>query len=210
MLSFTHIPTQLKQDAFVDKDHTPQVITVREFTEASALVFNREFQMALQRQQPIILINVDSYGGSVYALLSMITTMRNSPVPVATYTQSKAMSSGAMLLGLGTKGYRYMAPRAKVMLHEVSSGAGGKVSELIVDTQEAQDLNNDIFRELSVHCGWNENYFFRKIHDKNHADWFLKSDEAKKIRLIDQIGSPQLVTRVWVETTIEMVNPVGF
>lgn len=210
MLAITDIPLQLRQDIFLDKEMAPQVITVRNFDENSTRDFNKEFQAAVQRRQPVILINIDSYGGAVYALQSMLTTIRNSPVPVATYTQSKAMSCGAMLLGFGTKGYRYAAPGAKIMLHEVSSATGGKVNEMIADTQECRDLNDEIFMELSRHCGWHEGYFHRMIHKKNHAEWYLRAPEAQKRKLIDVVGTPQLVTRVTVETVLEVVEKKGF
>ena len=205
MLAFTEIPAQLRQDVFLDKDRTPQVITVREFDEPSVQNFNREFQQALQRQQPVILINIDSYGGNVYSLLSMLSTIRNSPVPVATYTQSKAMSCGAFLLGMGTVGYRYASPLAVIMLHDVSSAIGGKVNDIVVDGQETQALNDTLFQGLSTNCGWNEHYFQRKVHDKSHSDWYIRPPEAKKVKLIDTIGTPHLITRVRVETTLELV-----
>ena len=210
MLNLTEIPPNLRQDIFLNKEFEPQVITVRDFSETAAQAFNKEFQQAVQRKQPVIPINIDSFGGQIYSLMSMLTTIRSSPVPVATYTQSKAMSCGAMLLGFGTKGYRYATPSAKIMIHEVSAAVGGKYNEMLADSQEARDLNDELLLELSRHCGWADNYFHRKIHDKNHADWYLRGAEALKRRLVDIVGTPQLVTRVYVETNLELVGNTGY
>lgn len=210
MLNITEIPPFIRQDFFVDKEYAPQVIVVRDFNENGVRDFQKDFQQAVQRRQSIIPIQIDSYGGQVYSLLAMLNIIRNSPVPVATFTQSKAMSCGAFLLGFGTKGYRYVAPGAKVMLHEVSSVAFGKVHELASDSQEAKDLNDDLFRQLSVHCGWNENYFHRLIHERNHADIYLTSKEVHKRKLADFVGTPQLVTKLSLEIKLELLEPKGF
>lgn len=209
MLNITNIPFPLKQDIFLDASHKPQVITVRDFNEVALEKFTKEFNDAVQRRQPIIPINIDSFGGQVYSLRPMINMIRNAPVPVATFTQSKAMSCGAFLLGFGTPGYRFVSPTAKVMIHEVSGGAGGKVNEIIADGNEAMELNNELFEALSLHCGWSKDYFHRLIHKKSHADWYLKADELKKRHIIDVIGTPQLTTTVTIETTVELVNNSG-
>ena len=203
MLNILDIQPPLRLDIYAHESMRPQVIQVREFNAVAAEKFCKEFQEAIQRRQPIIPIHIDTYGGEVYSLQSMIGVIQTSPVPVATFTQSKAMSCGSMLLAFGTKGYRYMSPRSILMVHEVSGGAGGKVHEVRVDSDETIRLNNEIFQEMGLHCGWHKDYFLAQIHTKSHADWYVKPEEAKKRKIVDHIGIPKLVTRVTAVTTLE-------
>ena len=102
--------------------------------------------------QPVIPVIIDSYGGQVYSLMSMISDIKHSKIPVATIVQGKAMSCGAILFSFGTEGYRYMDPDATLMIHDVSSMEIGKVEEIKASAEETERLNQkDIFddgREL--------------------------------------------------------------
>lgn len=204
MLNLFDVQAPLRQDVFPTDNQKPAVIHVRNFDEGSVATYCQQFQDAIQRRQPIIPINIDSFGGQIYALQPMISMIQNSPVPVATYTNSKAMSCGSFLLGFGTKGYRYMGPRATAMIHEVSCGGGGKVHEVKVSAEEGMRLNNELFEELALHCGWEKDHFLKEIHERKHADWLLKPEEAIYHKLVDHIAVPKMITRVRVETVIEI------
>ena len=102
-------------------DDLPVVIRVRKFDEPAAKAFSDEMARAQNSGQPIIPIIIDSYGGQVYSLMSMISDIKHSRIPVATIVQGKAMSCGAILFSFGAEGMRYMDPDATVMIHDVSS-----------------------------------------------------------------------------------------
>ena len=51
--------------------------------------------------QPVIPILIDSYGGSVYGCLNMISFMKKATLPLHTVVAGKAMSAGAILFGMG-------------------------------------------------------------------------------------------------------------
>ena len=82
----------------------PVVIMVTDFDEYSSQTFSLRMIEAIQSKEPIIPIVIDSYGGSVYALLHMIDAILVAPVPVATICIGKCMSAGALLLAAGTDG----------------------------------------------------------------------------------------------------------
>lgn len=186
-----------KKEDIVEK---PIVIRVNKFTEEDASDFQEEIDKAHSTGQNIIPIVVDSYGGSVYTLLNYIHIIQNSELPVATVCESKCMSAGSVLMSFGKEGYRFMAPYATMMIHEVSSWAAGKVSELKEDTKEADRLNTLIFELMAKNVGKAEDYFLKMIHEKNHADWYLTSEEVKSHGLIDHIRVPHFKTTVKVET----------
>ncbi len=184
-----------KVDDLLDQ---PVIIRLSRFNEEGAQKFAELISQAHDTGQDVIPVIVDSYGGQVYSLLNMISEIQNSKLPVATICEAKAMSAGAALAAFGTEGYRFMAPHATLMVHEVSSFAFGKIHDLKSDVAEIERLNNLLFTLMAKHLGKSENYFLDIIHEKGHADWFLTADEAKKHGLVNHIRVPEILTTVTV------------
>lgn len=183
--------------------YEPVIITVNEFTEESATEFSAAISLAHNTGQSIIPVIIDSYGGQAYSLLSMISSVRNSKIPIATIVRGKAMSCGALLASFGADGYRYMDADATMMIHDVASAAFGKVEELKSDAREAERLNKKLFAMMAKNCGKEDTYFLDLIHDKGHADWFLDADEALEHNIVQHIKVPNLKGTVSVEIDLE-------
>ena len=161
--------------------------------------FSNSFNRALDRNPSIIPIVIDSYGGEVYCLLEMISLIKSSPVPVATICNGKAMSCGALLFMFGTNGFRFMSEQATLMLHEVSSGSFGKVEEVKSNTNETDRLNKMLFEMAATHIGHPEKHFLDLLHKHNHSEIYLTATEAKKHKIVNHIGVPELRTEVKVK-----------
>ena len=73
--------------------NNPVTIRVNKFTEDSAAEFQRKMAMAHNTGQEIIPVIIDSYGGQVYSLMTMISAIKNSELPVATIVEGKAMTA---------------------------------------------------------------------------------------------------------------------
>lgn len=170
----------------------PKTVLVNKFTEESAKQFAEDFQVAEQSSQPIVPIIIDSFGGQVYALLSMIDTIKKSTKPVATIATGKAMSCGSILLSCGDNDLRFMAPHATVMIHDVSTMSWGKIEEVKADTKEGARLNEMVFKMMAKNCGQHETYFLDLIHEKSHADWYLDPEECLKHKLVNHIRIPEM------------------
>ena len=180
----------LKEPKFIDD--LPVVIRVRKFDEGSAKVFSDEMARAQNSGQPVIPIIIDSYGGQVYSLMSMISDIKHSKVKVATIAQGKAMSCGAVLFSFGEEGHRYMDPDATLMIHDVSSMGWGKVEEIKADAEEVERLNQKIYRMMATNCGHDEEYFLDIVHEKGHADWFLDAEECESHNMANHLHVPDL------------------
>jgi len=185
-----HFSPLLKEPKLIDD--LPVVIRVRKFDETAAKEFTGLMRKAQNTGQPVIPVIVDSYGGQVYSLMSMISDIKHSPLPVVTIAQGKAMSCGALLFSFGTEGYRYMDPDATLMIHDVSSMKWGKVEEIKAGAEETERLNKKVYQMMSKNCGHPKNYFLDIIHTKGHADWFLDAQEAKKHNLANHLRVPTL------------------
>lgn len=173
-------------------DDLPVVIRVRKFDESAASDFCSKMSKAQNTGQPIVPIVIDSYGGQVYSLMSMISDIKHSNIPVATIIQGKAMSCGAILFSFGTEGMRYMDPDSTLMIHDVSSMSWGKVEEIKASSEETSRLNQKVYQMMAENCGHHKDYFLDIIHEKGHADWFLEFDEAAKHNLANHGHIPTL------------------
>ena len=153
--------------------------------------------------QNLIPIVIDSYGGEVYSLMSMIAAIKDAEIPVATIVEGKAMSCGAVLLSFGEQGMRFADPEATIMIHDVSSMDWGKVEELKAGAKEADRLNGKIYTMMARNCGKADDYFLKIVDKKKHADWFLDAKEAKKHNLVNHLRVPKMTIDVGVKMEFE-------
>jgi len=174
----------------------PIIIRVNKFDEDSAKEFTSQMSMAQNTGQSVIPIVIDSYGGQVYSLMAMISAIKASRVPVATIIEGKAMSCGAILFSFGAEGKRYMDPDATLMIHDVSSGAWGKVEEIKADAKEVERLNKKVYEMMARNCGKPSDYFLKMVHERGHADWYLDANEAKGHNLANELRIPTLTCKI--------------
>ena len=174
----------------------PIIIRVNKFDEESAKEFTDLMSRAQNTGQSVIPVVIDSYGGQVYSLMSMISAIRASRVPVATIIEGKAMSCGALLFSFGAEGMRYMDPDATLMIHDVSTGAIGKIEEVKADAKEGERLNKKVYEMMARNCGKPADYFLKLVHDRGHADWYLEAQEAKNHNLANELRIPTLTCKV--------------
>lgn len=182
---------------------SPVIIRVNKFNEEAAKKFAQQMAQAHCTGQDVIPVIIDSYGGQVYSLMSMIAAINDAELPVATIVEGKAMSCGAVLLTFGDEGMRFADPHATVMIHDVSSGCFGKIEELKADVKEAERLDEKIYTMMARNCGKKDDYFKKKVFNKKHADWFMDADEAKKHGIVNHLRLPTLNIKVSVDIEME-------
>lgn len=187
----------------VELRKTPVIIRVNKFDEESAKNFALDMAQAHNTGQKVIPVVIDSYGGQVYSLMSMIAAIRDAELPVATIVEGKAMSCGAVLFSFGEDGLRFMDKEATVMIHDVSSMDWGKVEELKAGAAEADRLNQKIYTMMARNCGKKDDYFLKLVDKKKHADWFLDADECKKHGMANQLRLPTMYINVSVDIEVE-------
>lgn len=182
---------------------SPVIIRVNKFNEESAKKFAQSMAAAHNTGQKIIPVVIDSYGGEVYSLMSMIAAINDADLPVATIVEGKAMSCGAILFSFGEEGLRFIDRNATLMIHDVSSMEWGKVEELKASAKEADRLNDKVYTMMARNCGKKDDYFLKIVDKKKHADWFLDAEEAKKHNLANQIRLPTMTIDVDVNIEVE-------
>jgi len=197
----TRIDPKIKE---LELRQNPVIIRVNKFNEDTAAEFATQMSMAHNTGQSVIPIVIDSYGGQVYSLMSMISAIRSAELPVATIVEGKAMSCGAILFSCGNEGLRFVAPESTIMIHDVSSGAFGKNEEIQSNAKETKRLNKLVYEIMADNCRKKRDYFTKEVQNRGRADWYITPKKAKKMGLADHIGLPKLDISVSVEINLAL------
>lgn len=168
----------------------PKTIVVNSFNETAVNSFRNDFTDALKTGQEIIPVVIDSYGGMVDSLLSMVDIVKKSPVPVATIVSGKAMSCGSILFSCGAEGHRYIGDFGRVLIHPVTSGAYGHHEDIKARAKETKRLNKLILQMMAKNCGHKKNFFINKLEENVNTDWFLTPQDCLDVNLAQHIGTP--------------------
>jgi len=100
-----------------------------------------------------ITVYIDTYGGSVDAALLMFDVIKTSSCPINTVGIGKVMSAGVLLLAAGDKGHRYISRNTRIMIHEVSGGVRGTVSEMDNSLTESKRMQDTYVKLLAKDTG---------------------------------------------------------
>ena len=130
-----------------------------------------------------IKLYIDSYGGSVYQCFGLLGIMRTSKVPVHTIVTGCAMSCGFLISIAGHKRFGYT--KSTYLYHQVSSAAWGTVKDMEDDVIEAKRLQKMI-ESHTLELTKISKKKLEKVY-KSKKDWFIDSDEALKLKIIDEI-----------------------
>jgi len=130
-----------------------------------------------------ISLYIQSPGGSVYAGLSILDTMRYIKPNVATIGMGMVASMASILLAAGEKGKRSVLPNARVMIHQPHGGAQGQVTDIQIVAKEYQELKELGTKLLAEFTGQSES----KLAADMERDNYMKADEAKKYGLVDNV-----------------------
>lgn len=128
-------------------------------------------------------IYINSPGGAVTAGLAIYDTMQFMKCAVATYCIGQAASMGAILLGAGTKGKRFVLPNSRIMIHQPWGGVQGVAEDISIHAREILKLREKINGILAKHTGQN----LEKIQKDTDRDFFMSAEEAKGYGLIDEV-----------------------
>lgn len=150
----------------------------------SLLVAQMLFLEAENPDLPITLY-VNSGGGSIYAGLAVYDTMQYLKCPVHTIVTGIAASMGSFLAQAGAPGHRYVLPRATTMIHQPSSGARGKVSDIEIDYKESERLKK-MMTQLYVDHN-NKGVTYDKFAELMDRDKYLTAQEAVDLGLADSV-----------------------
>ena len=185
---------------------TPYILEEREMRATQMDIFSRmmldriihiygevnDNMMAISQAQLLFLdkleksdikLHISSPGGSVLSGLGMVDVMNYISSDVVTINMGLSASMGSILLSSGTKGKRCSLKHSRVMIHQVSSGMQGVISDLAISFKESEKYNNRLFEILAENTGKTKEQILKDAS----RDFWLNSEEALEYGVIDEI-----------------------
>lgn len=135
----------------------------------------------VEERKPITIF-IDSPGGSVEVLLSIIKAIEISKTPVRTVCYCTAYSAAADLLASGHKGLRYCMPGTNVMMHAGSCAYQGTASQV----DAAKKFYDAMGKKVTDHVYGRTN-IDTKTQKKMKDDYYMTDEDALKFGIIDHI-----------------------
>jgi ATP-dependent Clp protease protease subunit len=133
-----------------------------------------------------ITILLNSPGGDVVETLGLIDYIRsldtNEGIKTNIVCRGSAMSAAALLLAAGT-GVRAASKHSKIMVHQLSSFAAGKLSDLKSNAKFAEQLEDDC-NSIMEECTNKDKKWWE---ENQQNDYFLSANDALELGIIDKI-----------------------
>lgn len=129
-----------------------------------------------------ITVMIDSPGGSVEVLLSIIKAISISTTPVRTVCYCTAYSAAADLLASGHEGMRYCMPGTSIMMHSGSCAYQGTASQV----DAAKKFYDAMGKKITDHIYARTN-IDAKTQRKMKDDYYMTDEDALKLGIIDKI-----------------------
>jgi len=140
-----------------------------------------------QEPPPDIKMYISTSGGAADDMFAMYDVMKwvQRSVDISTIGIGKVMSAGVPLLAAGTKGKRYLAENARVMIHNASAGAVGIIPTMEEEINEFKNIQDMYIRLLSENTNMSE----KKIRSmlKKKANIYLSAKQAVELGIADHI-----------------------
>lgn len=156
----------------------------KEFTDdlANSVVAQLLFLEADDPDKDITMY-INSPGGLVSAELAIFDTMKYIKPDISTVCIGHAASAAAFILACGTKGKRFALKNARIMMHQISSGAHGHIEDMKILVKEAEVLNRIMMEELSDITG----HSVEKILEDLARDHYMSAEESVEYGLLDEV-----------------------
>ncbi len=130
---------------------------------------------------PHIKLRINSYGGSLFAGLAVVDTIRNLRSEVHTYVDGAAASAATIMSVVGKK--RFIGKNSMMLIHQLSTANYGKYSELEDDMENNRRLMKtikDIYKQYTK-------VPMKQIDDILKHDLWFDSSKCLELGLVDQI-----------------------
>ncbi|MEI6728795.1 MAG: ATP-dependent Clp protease proteolytic subunit [bacterium] len=130
-----------------------------------------------------ITMYLNSPGGSVTAMWSIVDTMNLIKPNVSTVCIGLAASAGSVVLAAGQKGKRFILPHAEVMIHQPLGGTQGQASDIQIQATQILKTKELLHTFMSERTGQT----IKKIEKDMDRDFFMDANQAISYGIVDKI-----------------------
>lgn len=140
-----------------------------------------------QEEPPEIKMYISTAGGAADDMFAMYDVMKwvQRSVDISTIGIGKVMSAGVPLLAAGTKGKRFLAENARIMIHNASAGAAGIIPTMEEEINEFKNIQDMYIRLLSENTNMSEKKIRAML--KKKANIYLSAKQAIELGIADHI-----------------------
>lgn len=132
-------------------------------------------------------IIINSHGGSVTWMWSLIDLMEWSRLEIRTVGIGECESAAAAILAAGTKGKRVAAKNLSIMIHEHAWGWEGKYSDLVAASRGSHQEHERDLRFWTQHSKYTTPEEVRKFLMQEKDHW-MTAEEALEHGIVDYIS----------------------
>ncbi|MEI6296329.1 MAG: ATP-dependent Clp protease proteolytic subunit [bacterium] len=145
------------------------------------LQWNREdINLPIEERKPIKLI-IHTFGGELYACLSLVNVMNLSKTPIYTYNIGMCASAGALIFIAGTK--KFTCTESTFLIHGGSCNLEGTSSQVIDNAENYKKMQEKIKAHILLNTTMD-----KKTLNKNYKnEWYITPDECIKYGIADEI-----------------------
>jgi ATP-dependent Clp protease protease subunit len=152
------------------------IMLIKEAEEESVLT-----SFKLNIDEVPIYLHINSFGGSIFASFGAIDVIKACRVPVYTIIEGSTASAGTLISIVGKK--RFIRPTAYMLIHQLSSGCWGKMSEIEDEFKNLQELMEKIKELYKEHA----NIPKKELAELLKHDLWLNADKCLKYGLADEL-----------------------
>ena len=136
--------------------------------------------------EPIEMV-ISTYGGSAAEMFSIYDSMRlvRNECDISTLALGKVMSAGVLILAAGTKGKRKIGANCRVMLHGVTAGSQGNISNLENEIEEIRFTQQQHINALVKETKMTKRHLKKLLNKKVNV--YLTAEEAVELGIADEI-----------------------
>jgi len=128
-----------------------------------------------------IYLHLNTYGGSVFAAFHAIDIIQQSPIPIYTIVEGATASAGTLMSVVGKR--RFIRPHASMLIHELSSWFGGKMTNIEDEYKNLRQMMDDIKTIYLQNTGLGK----EEMEDLLKHDLWLKADKCIEKGLADAV-----------------------
>lgn len=133
-----------------------------------------------EKRRPIRIF-INSIGGDVQVLWSLINVMLLSKTPIHTIAYCNALSAAAILLIAGHK--RYAIPGSAILIHSGSCSLNGDVEKV----ESAKRFYDNLSKKVNAFILERTNISEKELKKKSSSDWYLTAEEALNYHIVDKL-----------------------
>lgn len=144
------------------------------------------YDMNIEPEHLKIYLHINSFGGSVFAAISTIDTIKSSKIPVVSIVEGGAASAATLMSCVCSE--RYIRPNSFMLIHQVSSGFWGTMEEIKDEFKNLKKLMKFIKKLYKKHSKLDNSEDSEvQLDSILKRDIWWDSSECLKYGLVDEI-----------------------